>query len=109
MPRRVGAAGGRGWFAVGGRSEPRVMPSLVVAIGPLPPPTHGFSENTKIITDRLRGRCRLRVVDTSPGSPQRSPLYYISRIWREVPGGWELLPALPPPYPPTHPPPPAAA
>jgi len=67
------------------------MPSLVVAIGPLPPPTHGFSENTKIITDRLRGRCRLRVVDTSPGSPQRSPLYYIRRIWREVRGGWELL------------------
>ncbi|HYL04477.1 MAG TPA: glycosyltransferase [Thermoanaerobaculia bacterium] len=67
------------------------MPSLVVAIGPLPPPTHGFSENTKIITDRLRGRCRLRVVDTSPGSPRRSPLYYARRVWREVRGGWELL------------------
>ena len=67
------------------------MPSLVVAIGPLPPPTHGFSENTKIITDRLRGRCRLRVVDTSPGSPRRSPVYYARRVWREIRGGLALL------------------
>jgi len=68
-----------------------VMPSLVVAIGPLPPPTHGFSENTKIITDRLRGRCELRVVDTSPGSPRRSPAYYARRVWRELRGGLALL------------------
>ena len=68
-----------------------MMPAFVVAIGPLPPPIHGLSKNTVIITDLLRGRCELHVVNTSAGTLRRSPSYYAKRGVRELRGTWELL------------------
>jgi len=64
---------------------------VVLVIGPLPPPVHGLSKNTQEIVDALRGRCKLRVVNTSPGTERRSLGYYLRKAALELCGSWALL------------------
>lgn len=61
--------------------HPRSLTTLVI-LGPLPPPVHGQSKNTKILVDDLHGRCDLRIADLSAGSLERGIRYHLRKITR---------------------------
>lgn len=58
----------------------KVMNFVVAAVA-LPPPLHGQSLVNKAITDRLRHKTPIAVVDLSPGSLNRDIFYHLRRLW----------------------------
>lgn len=58
--------------------------SLVVVVGPFPPPFHGQSKNTQLVADALSDRCDLVVANTSGGRANRNLLYHITKMARVV-------------------------
>jgi glycosyltransferase involved in cell wall biosynthesis len=62
----------------------------VLAIGPLPPPVHGYSLITSLIIERLRRAAVVETVDISPGALQRGWRYHWTRMRRAARALWRL-------------------
>jgi len=56
----------------------------VLAIGPLPPPVHGYSLITAQIIERLRRVTAVEVLDLSPGTMARGWRYHVTRVGRAL-------------------------
>jgi glycosyltransferase involved in cell wall biosynthesis len=52
---------------------------------------HGLSKNTQEILDALRARCKVRLVNTSPGTEMRSVGYYLRKAFLELRGSGAIL------------------
>jgi glycosyltransferase involved in cell wall biosynthesis len=63
----------------------------VVVIGALPPPVHGASLITKLMTDELGKVARVRVADVSPDTLKRSWRYHLDRVRRMAVAAGTLL------------------
>ena len=67
-----------------GRVEHSIKPSsLVIAVGPLPPPMHGAAAVTAAVWSALQGSTNLVEVDTSPGD-RSGARYHLHRLRRHV-------------------------
>src|SRR5262249_31343045 len=62
----------------------------VLAIGPLPPPVHGYSLITSRVIERLQRITTVEVVDLSPGTMVRGWRYHAARAGRVGSALWRL-------------------
>ena len=63
----------------------------VLAIGPLPPPIHGYSLITSLVIERLKRAGPVAVVDIAPQNLARGWLYHWTRMRRAAAALWALL------------------
>jgi len=63
----------------------------VLAIGPLPPPVHGYSLITSLVIDRLRRVIPVETVDISPGALVRGWRYHAARLRRIARALWVVV------------------
>ena len=64
--------------------------SVVVAIGPQPPPVHGAALVNAMVCGALRDRCHLYVVDTAVETSSRLG-YHARRWWRHLDGAFAMV------------------
>lgn len=64
--------------------------SGVLAIGPLPPPVHGYSLITARVIERLQRITTVEVLDLSPGTMVRGWRYHAARAGRAARALWRL-------------------
>jgi glycosyltransferase involved in cell wall biosynthesis len=62
----------------------------VLAIGPLPPPLHGYSLITSLVIEQLRRVAPVEAVDISPGALVRGWRYHAARLRRVARALWVL-------------------
>ena len=62
----------------------------VLAIGPLPPPVHGYSLITARVIERLQRITTVEVLDLSPGTMVRGWRYHAARAGRAARALWRL-------------------
>ncbi|HEV2548574.1 MAG TPA: glycosyltransferase family 4 protein [Stellaceae bacterium] len=62
----------------------------VLAIGPLPPPVHGYSLITARVVERLQRITTVEVLDLSPGTMVRGWRYHATRAGRVARALWRL-------------------
>jgi glycosyltransferase involved in cell wall biosynthesis len=62
----------------------------VLAIGPLPPPVHGYSLITARVIARLQRITTVEVLDLSPGTMVRGWRYHVARAGRAARALWRL-------------------
>src|SRR5689334_6269222 len=62
----------------------------VLAIGPLPPPVHGYSLITARLIERLQRVTSVEVIDQSPGTMVRGWSYHAARARRAARALWRL-------------------
>jgi len=80
-------------IASGSGREASLAPAqvAVVVIGPLPPPVHGQARICELMTQLLRGRCRLWVGDISSGGFVRGAQYHLRRMLKVMRAGILLI------------------
>jgi glycosyltransferase involved in cell wall biosynthesis len=63
----------------------------LLAIGPLPPPVHGYSLITSLVIERLQRAVSVEVVNIAPQNLVRGWLYHLTRMRRAAAALWALL------------------
>jgi len=71
--------------------RPERINSTVLIVGPFPPPVHGASLVTSLITERVAERGNVVVSNISPDNLERGLRYHVTRVFRVFASAWRLV------------------